>query len=182
MKGVIFTTVEEIVVDLFDAHTWDDLLESAGLDGAYTALGNYGEDELVSIVTEVAAATNQGMDDVWRLVGRLALPKLASRIPTSMVDGHDARTFLLSVNEIIHPEVRMIYPDAIPPVFTFTEGPDEELLVVYRSTRRLDALAEGLMVGCGDLFKQPVEVTTADRTGLSAEEARFRVRVGLAPQ
>ena len=35
-----------------------------------------------------------------------------------MVDGHDARTFLLSVNEIIHPEVRMIYPDAIPPVFT----------------------------------------------------------------
>jgi hypothetical protein len=38
------------------------------------------------------------------------------------------------------------------------------------------------MVGCGDLFKQPVEVTTADRTGLSAEEARFRVRVGLAPQ
>jgi hypothetical protein len=38
------------------------------------------------------------------------------------------------------------------------------------------------MVGCGDLDWLFEEVTTADRTGLSAEEARFRVRVGLAPQ
>ena len=178
MKGVIFNIVEEIVVELFDADTWDDLLESAGLDGAYTALGNYGEDELIAIVAEVASATDQGSDDVWRLVGRLALPKLASRIPASMVDGHDARTFLLSVNEIIHPEVRMIYPDAIPPVFTFTDGP-EELLVVYRSARRLDALAEGLMRGCGDLFDQAVEVTQGNREGLSEDEVRFRVHVDL---
>ena len=177
MKGIIFNIVEEIVVELFDADTWDDLLDAAGLDGAYTALGNYGEEELVAIVDAVATTTEQSSDDVWRLVGRLALPKLATRIPEAMVTGHDARSFLLSVNDIIHPEVRMLYPDSVPPVFSFEEH-DADLVVTYRSGRRLDALAEGLILGCGDRFDQTIEVTTLGRDGLTAEEVRFRVQVG----
>ena len=177
MKGVIFNIVEEIVVELFDADAWDDLLDATGLEGAYTALGNYGDKELSAIVDAIATTTEQSAEDVWRLVGRLALPKLATRLPASRVEGHDARTFLLSVNEIIHPEVRMLYPDAIPPVFSFVEGTDGQLEVTYRSTRRLDALAEGLMLGCGERFGQGMHVAMDGRDGLGDEEVRFLVRI-----
>ena len=48
MKGVIFNVIEEVVGDLFGDETWDDLLETAEVDGAYTALGNYADTEPVS--------------------------------------------------------------------------------------------------------------------------------------
>ena len=41
MKGVIFNVAEFTVTDEFGAETWDDLLEAADVDGAYTALGDY---------------------------------------------------------------------------------------------------------------------------------------------
>ena len=76
MKGVLFNIVEEIVVELFDDDTWDGVLDAAGVDGAFTALGNYEDADLVAIAAAVADATNQPVPEVWQLVGRLALPKL----------------------------------------------------------------------------------------------------------
>ena len=57
MKGLIFNVVEEVVTELYDADTWDDLLDAAGVDGAYTALGNYDDDELIGIVDAASTAT-----------------------------------------------------------------------------------------------------------------------------
>lgn len=177
MKGVIFNVVQEVVIDLFDEDTWDDVLSAAGVDRAHTALGNYDDAELLAIVDAVASTLDETPDDVLRTVGRLALPKLAGRLGHDELPGGDAESFLLSVNEIIHPEVRMIYPDAVPPVFTFTRRAAGGHEVVYRSARRLDALAEGLIVGCGDLFDQQVAVAVLDRTGLDDHEARFLVTI-----
>jgi len=174
VKGVVFNVVEEVVTELYDADTWDDLLAAAGVDGAYTALGNYGDDELMAIVDAAVAATGLTPDDLWRTVGRLALPKLAARLPDLVAGAGDARSFLLAVNDIIHPEVRALYPESVPPVFEF-EGSGPELLVRYRSTRRLDALAQGLMIGCGDLFDEGVDVEPADGP-TAPDEALFSVR------
>ncbi|MDH3680176.1 MAG: heme NO-binding domain-containing protein [Acidimicrobiia bacterium] len=177
MKGVVFNVVEEVVTELHGGDAWDDVLVAAGLDGAYTALGNYDDDELLAIVDAAATATGITVEELWRTVGRLALPKLVDRLPESMKQTGDAKSFLLSVNDFIHPQVRALYPEARPPVFEFTERGDE-LLVVYRSTRRLDALAEGLMVGCGDLFGEVVDVEAVPDCGRPDDEATFSIRVG----
>ena len=177
MKGVVFNVVEEVLTELHDAETWDDLLDSAGLDGSYTALGNYGDHELLGIVEAAAAATAMTIDELWRTVGRLALPKLAARLPDIVASAGDARSFLLSVNSIIHPEVRALYPDARPPVFEFTES-GQELIVRYRSARRLDSLAEGLMLGCGDLFAEVVNVLPLADEAAHPDEALFAVSFG----
>lgn len=174
MKGVIFNVVEEVVTDVYGSDTWDDLLDAAAADGAYTALGNYGDDELIRIAEVAAEATGMSQDELWRTVGRLALPKLAARLPESMETGADAMSFLADVNEIIHPQVRVLYPEAVPPVFEF-EPADDELAVRYRSERELVALAEGLILGCGDLFDEPLEVDLVAHDAGSGV-ADFRVR------
>lgn len=162
MKGVIFNVVEEVVLELFDADTWDDLLDEADLDGAYTALGDYADGELLAIVAATCKATGMSADEVLRTVGHHALPKLASRVPDSLTDAPDALTFIRKVNDIIHPEVLKIYPDSIPPAFEF-EDHDEGLIVQYRSARNLPALAHGLLTGLSLLFEdeeitvEPVE-------------------------
>jgi hypothetical protein len=178
MKGLIFNIAEEIVVDLFDEDTWDQLLETAGIDGAYTAIGNYSDGELLAIISRLADTLGQTTDEVFRTVGRLALPKLSARLTGDVRPIGGAQKFLMSVNDIIHPEVRMLYPESTPPIFVFEEVDEDVLEVVYRSQRRLDALAEGLILGCGDLFGQEIRVDLGARDGLADDEARFRVWFG----
>lgn len=175
MKGVIFNVVQEVVEDLFDTETWDVLLENADLDGAYTALGDYADEELVAIVAAACAATGQGAEDVLRLVGHHGLPKLASRVPESLTLADDPISFIRQVNDIIHPEVLKIYPHAIPPAFEFDDHPDG-IIVRYRSARNLPALAEGLLSGVSLLFDTTVNVSVMAPTDDSSTQ--FLVTLG----
>jgi hypothetical protein len=172
MKGVIFNVVEEVIEDLFDADTWDALLDEADVDGAYTALGDYADTELLAIVAAACKATGMSAEEVLRTVGHHALPKLASRVPDSLTDAPDAFSFIRNVNDIIHPEVLKIYPDSIPPAFVFEEH-TEGLVVQYRSARNLPALAEGLLSGVSLLFDEDISVTPIEPG--ENDEPRFLV-------
>ena len=55
MKGVIFNLLERVVTDEFGADTWDDLIDEAGVDGAYSSLGNYADAEVEALLGAAAA-------------------------------------------------------------------------------------------------------------------------------
>ena len=55
------------------------------------------------------------------------------------------------MDDIIHPEVRKVYPDAEVPGFA-TVAVDGGLRVTYTSRRALCALADGLIVGAASWF------------------------------
>ena len=172
MKGVIFNVVEETISELFDADTWDDLLDDAELDGAYTALGDYADTELLAIVGAACRATGMSAEEVLRTVGHHALPKLAARVPDATSGAPDALSFIRKVNDIIHPEVLKIYPDSIPPAFDFEEHADG-LVVQYRSARNLPALAAGLLSGVSLLFDE--EITVQSLPASPSDKPRFLV-------
>ncbi|MDH4074803.1 MAG: heme NO-binding domain-containing protein [Acidimicrobiia bacterium] len=161
MKGVIFNVVEEVVTDLWSDDLWDQVIEGAGVTGAYTALGDYPDADLHALVASASALSGIEPPDLLRAIGRRALPQLIDRLPDAAAGAGDAETLLRRVNDIIHPEVLKLYPDAIPPVFEFVESP-AGLQVTYRSARRLGQLAVGLIEGCGDRFDQ---TTTVEAVG-----------------
>ncbi|MBT5579010.1 MAG: heme NO-binding domain-containing protein [Acidimicrobiaceae bacterium] len=172
MKGIIFNVAEEVVTDLYGADDWDSILASAELEGAYTSLGNYDDSEIAAIIAAASVLLEVEIEETWRIIGRYMLPLLARRIPTVTGQFDDARQFLLSVNDIIHPEVTVLYPDSVPPLFDFVDT-DAGLTVRYQSARGLMALAGGLILGCGDLFGETVTVETLDIT--SPTDCTFRV-------
>src|SRR5438309_1287634 len=159
MKGIIFNLVEEVVGDAYGEDTWDDLLETTHLDGSYTSLGSYPDEELSGLVSAAAGALGISAEDVVRLIGERALPLLASRYRT-FFEGHTStQSFLLTLNDIIHPEVRKLYPGAIVPDFDFDTPEDGVLVIGYRSQRRLCALAEGFILGAASHYGEHVEVS-----------------------
>lgn len=159
MKGVVFNLLQDVVVDAHGADAWDDLLDAAGLDGAYTSLGNYPDSQMQALVAAAAQALHLDADAVLRWFGQRAMPRLARRYP-GFFEGHaDTRSFLLSLNSIIHPEVRKIYPGADVPVFDFQDGSDGALLMGYLSPRRLCALAQGFAEGAANHFGESLEFT-----------------------
>lgn len=120
MKGIVFNLLETLVVRDFGDETWESLIESAGVSGAYTSLGSYPDEDLFALVGAASEALSLGPDDVTRWFGRSAMPLFAERYPTLFEEHRSALPFVLTLNDIIHPEVRKLYPGAIVPVFDST--------------------------------------------------------------
>ena len=159
VKGIIFNLVEEVVTASYGGDTWDSLLDAAGLDGVYTSLGSYADDDLVALVAAASDALGLPADAVVRSLGEGAVPLLVDRYPR-FFDGHQSTiSFLLTLNDIIHPEVRKLYPGAEVPDFDF-EMPEASLLIIgYQSRRQLCALAEGFILGAATRYDEQVEIT-----------------------
>lgn len=158
MKGIIFNLVEDAVVSEHGEQVWDQLLDEAGLDGAFTAIGNYPDADLMALVAAGAAALDVPPADLTRHLGRAALLGLAERYPRFFTPHDNARSFLLTLNDVIHPEVRKLHSDTNPPEFTFEEPGADRLVVRYQSERRLCALAEGMIAGTGTHYGDTVTV------------------------
>ncbi|GAC1443771.1 MAG: heme NO-binding domain-containing protein [Mycobacteriales bacterium] len=158
MKGVIFNLAEQVVTDDYGADTWDQLLEDADVDGAFTSLGNYPDEQLFALVDAAAARLGMESSAVVRRIGEGAMPLLARRYPAFFAPHTATRPFLLTLNDIIHPEVRKLYPGADVPVFGFEELGEDVLLLQYRSHRKLCALAEGFTAGAATHYGQTVVI------------------------
>lgn len=157
MKGVIFNLFEEVVHRCHGEDVWDSLLESAGLTGSYTSLGSYPDEDLGKLVHAASDLLAMPMHDVLHWFGREAIPILAEQYPALFTAQTSTRLFVLSVNKIIHPEVRKIYAGADVPVFDFQDAPDGALLMGYHSARKLCALAEGFVDGAARYYHETVK-------------------------
>lgn len=176
MKGIIFNILEEAVTNEHGVDTWDDLLDAAGVDGAFTSLGSYPDETMLALVDAASAATATAPADVLRWFGQAAMPLLAERYGIFFEGHRSARSFILSVNEIIHPEVRKLYSGAGCPHFQFSTATDGDLIIGYQSPRRLCALAEGFIHGAAAHYEESVTVTHLACMLHDSPMCRLRVR------
>jgi hypothetical protein len=163
MKGIIFNLLEEVVSTQLGEDAWDAILESAGVEGAFTSLGNYADEEFAKLIGAVSALTGKNCRDALKWYGHLSMPYLSNRYPELFSPYDGTRSFLLSLNDVIHAEVRKLYPGAEVPMFEFETQPGagahDTLIIHYRSKRRLCQLAEGFIAGAADHFGERFVVT-----------------------
>jgi len=158
MKGIVFNLLEDAVARDHGPDGWCDLIDAAGVSGIYTSLGSYPDEELFGLVNTAAALMGNSPADVLQWFGRAAMPMLASRYGELFVGHDNARSFVLSVNDIIHPEVRKLYSGAGCPNFHFRYDDAGRLLVSYQSPRGLCRLAHGFIEGASDHFGQATTI------------------------
>jgi len=158
MKGIVFNLLEEVVTQTHGEPVWDALLDAAGLSGSYTSLGSYPDEQMAKLVQAASNALGVPPSEVLRWFGQQAMPRLAERYPAFFKGHHSTQPFIVSVNSIIHPEVRKLYAGADVPLFDFTDGPDGALLMGYRSPRKLCALAQGFIEGAAVHYHETAAV------------------------
>jgi hypothetical protein len=176
LKGIVFNLLEEIVAAQYGEDTWDDLLDDAGLDGSYTSLGNYADEDLMQLVAAASVRLELPADDFVRWFGRSATPIFKQRYPDLFAPYNSTLPFVLTLNEIIHPEVRKLYPGADVPVFDFDTS-SEVLVMGYSSSRKLCAFAEGLLQGAGDVFGEQVTISQPACMNRGDEQCRLEISV-----
>lgn len=133
MKGVVFNLLEQVVTDDLGADAWDDVLEAAGSDGVYTAVGTYEHDDFLRLIGATATRKEQEVDDVVRWFGRKAVPLLFDLYPTFFEPHASTDSFLRTLNDVIHPEVRKLFPGAYAPEFDVAERSDGAIALGYLS-------------------------------------------------
>jgi hypothetical protein len=176
MKGIIFNLLEALVEDEEGDALWDTVLDQTNVSGVYTALGSYDDAELFALVGALAAHRDQDVDIVLHWFGRRAIPILADRYEEFFQPHTSTISFLLTLNDVIHAEVRKLYPGAEVPVFDFTLGKDgnedttsSSLTMVYHSHRTMCALAEGFAMGAAEHFGEAIQLEQSECTKMGAD-------------
>ncbi len=159
MKGIIFNLVEDVVCEAHGEQVWDQLLTDAGLEGGYTSMVDYADEELRALVAAASRALEVPADQVVRTLGYGAALGLSEHYPHFFTPHQRSIDFVVTLNDVIHAEVRKIHRHADPPEFVFTHVNDAELLVEYQSQRGLCLLADGMLGGAAAYYGERATVT-----------------------
>lgn len=159
MKGIIFNLLESFVCESWGEDAYDEIVSMCPLHTKepFVGPGSYPDSDLLSIVR---AATNKlgiTIDQALHAFGKYAFPHLVRKFPV-FVEGHyHPKTFLKTIDDVIHVEVRKFFRDAEPPRITFVDPGPDELMLIYESRRRMCSLATGLLEGCAEFFRAPID-------------------------
>ena len=175
MKGIVFNLLADLVRRDFGDDAWDDLLDVAKASGSYTSLGTYEDEEMYRLVAAASAALQRTPGDILRWYGRGAMPMLAQKYPHFFAAPESTRPFLLTLNHIIHPEVRKLYPGAEVPEFAYPDSGADTLVMEYRSARQLCMLAEGFIAGAADHFGEDVAIEQSECMHRGDDRCVFRL-------
>ena len=176
MKGIIFNLLEEVVRrDLGDAE-WGYVLQDADVNGAFASQSSYPDVELRKLIAAVAKRSSKTPGEALQWFGRYSMPLLAQHYPAFFASQSSARSFILTLNDIIHPEVRRLFPGAGVPVFDFDMSSPDCLTVGYHSTRKLCALAHGFIEGAADHYQETVSVEQSSCMHRGDAKCVFQIR------
>lgn len=175
MKGVVFTEFLEMVESRFSAGMVEDIIEEAqpASGGAYTAVGTYSHEEMVTMVGVLSTRTGIPVAELLRTFGQHLFGRFAASHPSFFVGAEGALTFLAGIEGIIHAEVLKLYPGAQLPRFDVERHDARQLVLLYRSTRHFEDLAEGLIRGCIDHFGEALTVHRESLTHDGSSAERF---------
>ena len=177
MKGVVFDMLRDMVEERYGLEGWDAVLEEADSDGLYVSTQTYPDEELVALVSSAVKVTGLEAAVLLKAFGEYMAGELYQRFPDFFDAADDLIQFLISVDRIVHMEVRKLYPDAALPTFEYQQSSPAELLMNYRSPRKMCMLAEGLIVGSSRHFETPVAIEHSPCMHDGADHCGLKVRL-----
>jgi hypothetical protein len=162
MKGIIFNQLEGMVTEVLGAEAWDTLLEQSDLvtkEGYFAGPKTYPDEDLFALVATASKITGKPPEELVSAFGRYLFPQLAKSYPVFIKPGMTAKTFLQSVDKVIHVEVRKLHTDTLLPTLEYEDPAPDRLVLVYKSPRKLCDLATGLIDGVGAHFHETITQT-----------------------
>jgi hypothetical protein len=159
MKGLVFTTFYDFCSREFGEDTLDDVITASQVpnDGAYTSVGTYPFEEMVSLIAAFCKITDQEMPQVLDDFGRFCFSKWVSYSP-EFFDGRSLFDVLESIDDFHENEVKKLYPDAELPSFKILDRTDNVLSLRYESCKPLGDLAGGVIAGASSYLNTPVVI------------------------
>jgi hypothetical protein len=176
LKGIIFTSFMDFAEQQLGADFVDEMLDAVPLStgGAYTNVGTYPTEELLAMVGYILERHDLDPAALQRSFGEFTFGVLVDRY-TDLVDRfEDSFDCIYHVDQVIHKNVRKLYPDAeLPDMQARLDDSGDRMTMEYRSVRPFMHLAQGLIDGCVAHYGNGVRVEMTDLSDGAGNHARF---------
>ena len=138
----------------------DKLLTHPGLSsgGVFIATGTYPVADLEILLSELQAQLGASRDDLLKLFSGHLFKTFTRKYADLLRAYSDTFSLLKMIEGHIHVEVRKLYPDAELPEFEVERESEQELVLIYKSSRKMEALALGLMEAAAQHFNESFEI------------------------
>lgn len=154
MKGHIFNLLEEFLIEAVGINQYENLLEKCqfSTDAGFIRTANYPDEHLNELVDHAVVALGITKAQAQHSFGRWLLPHLAKLVPDNLMSHPHPRVFLNTVDYIHRVELKKLYPDALPPTFTYQDSDGGGAVLNYNSPRAMFDLVEGVLQGVADYY------------------------------
>lgn len=161
MQGTIFTSFSDMVIEKMGMACWNDLLEKTCPEsqGIYTEGAQYADAELIKMVEELSQQSGISIDILLDSFGEYMFDNLYKNSPTDLSSITNLKEFILSIDDVIHTEVKRVHPAAYLPTFKYFESDEHTLKLEYFSKRKLCFVATGLLKGAAIKFAEQISIS-----------------------
>lgn len=159
MKGIIFNIFEQFICENWSVETYEAVFARCPLKTKEPYVGplSYPDSDLAVILSKTCEMLDIELDEGLKRFGAFAFEKLQAKYPELVSEHAGARNFLMTIDSVIHTEIKKLYPDAQTPRFTYLDLSDTQLVMNYQSKRQMCALVEGLIQGVAKHFNTEIQ-------------------------
>lgn len=172
MKGIIFTELMEMVETGHGLEIADKLLSHPKLStgGVYIATGTYPVEDLEILLGTLQEILGADRDTLLKLFSGHLFQTFEKKYAGLLEGYSDTFGLLKMIEGHIHVEVKKLYPDAELPEFEVESETQDQLVLIYTSSRHMGALAEGLMEAAARHFQETFDI---QKEKITTESMRF---------
>jgi Haem-NO-binding len=174
LHGLIFTTFRDFVTTQYGPAIAASVLAE---QPPHVLTEAYPDEEFIDAVKTACRVTGVDTDDLVRefgiFAGETTFPRLYSEYYS--VAG-SARSFLLTVEGLIHELVRATIPNAAPPRLEVAPLGDDGVSIEYSSPRKLCVLLRGLVEGTARHYGETAEIHEPACMHRGDAACRFEIR------
>jgi len=169
MKGVIVTCLESLVKEQFGQHSWENVLEEAGLDKhtLFNMTSNVEDKSVLDIIRAACKVLDLTPDQAADAFGDYWVNVYAPKVYSMYYrrKAHSAKEMLLHMDKL-HETVTSSVPDAHPPRFDYEWQDEHTLIMHYKSHRGLIDFLVGLIKGVGKYYNEDLRVAKKSETAV----------------
>lgn len=160
MQGSIYTTFSDMVIEKMGMPIWNELLEKVDpvSGGIYTKGMQYEDVEIKKLIAGLSEITKIDIQTLIKAFGEYLFIHLYNNSPADISHIDNLKDFLISIDGVIHKEVKRVYPSAYLPKFECDETTNGDLIMYYQSKRMLCHLSEGLILSAANHFDQKIVI------------------------
>lgn len=175
MKGLIFSEFFEYVEFTYSVEMVDDIIDACSLSsgGAYTTVGSYPHEELVSLVAVLSDHSGIASSEILRNFGKYLFERLMVGFPHFTHNAKSAFGLLYRIEEYMNQEVCKLYPDAKLPSFAYEASHPNQLIITYHSLRPFADLAHGMIEGVVYHFGEDISIVRDSSSSEEKTNVRF---------
>ena len=179
MKGIVFTEFLAFADQLVGEEVVENIIEECDLPSgaAYTSVGTYAHSEIVTLTKAFSEQTATEPEELVRMFGVYLGEVFQKKFGEFFEEAPSFFDFLANVHAHIHVEVQKLYPDAELPSIEMVERNEFDALLRYRSPRKMDSLALGLIQATAVSFEENLEVTRDYGRDEKGDFVDFRLRL-----